>query len=332
MRGHERGLSLIEVLASVFLISIAIVPMLELYPTTLGINRETEYDLLLSAAAIRKMEELIGLHRGTGTGKRFYLHQEVSGMAGNWLARDGVSADNAQNTTTIKGAVVQAAGEFILFQPGTINSTPGVPGPGIPQGFGWWSDARLIETFPAGTWSFRLRRSAGGTDASTARFHVRVYKVPQTTSIVGAVELFSTTSPNFTYSTSQATSTWTTASVGPFTLSDEYLLAEIWLEAVTASTAHTVTLRVEGSTLEVPSQFTTSAPGASPPMSGASACTGLPNCRLVWTVATEASSATSGVGRRDTLSVVACRDANANNRCNTGELQVRYDAKITTRP
>ncbi len=333
MRGHEDGVSLIEILAAAFLISIAIVPMLALYPDTLGISRETEYDTILGAAAARKMEELITLHRAAVSSKKFYLHQEVSGMAGNWLAKDGVPPEVVQNTTTLKGAFAQTAGTFVLFQPGTTNSTTGTPGL-TPQGFGWWSNAPLIETFPAGTWSFRLRRSEGVTDTSTARFHVRVYRVPQNTSTAGAVELFSTTGPNFTYNTAAATTTWTTASVGPFTLTDEYLLVEIWLEAVTTSTSYTVTLRVEGSGLgdTARSQFTTTAPGPPPPTSGRAACTDLPNCRLVWTIATELSSATSGVGRRDRLNVVACRDANGNAVCNTGERQVRYDAKITTRP
>lgn len=332
MRGHEDGLSLIEVLAAAVLISIAIVPMLALYPNTLGISRETEYDVILSAAAVRKMEEVITLHRAAVPSKKFYLHQEVSGVVGNWLAKDAVPPEVVQNTTTLKGAFAQTAGTFVLFSPGTTNSTTGTPG-STPQGFGWWSDAPLIKTFRAGTWSFRLRRSAGATNGSTARFHVRVYRVPQNTSTAGAVELFSATGPNFTYRTTAATTTWTTVSVGPFTLTNEYLLMEIWLEAVTTSTSHTVTLRVEGSELgdTARSQFTTT-PGPPRPTSGTAACTDLPNCRLVWTIATERSSATSGVGRRDTLRVVACRDANGNGACNTGERQVRYDAKITTRP
>ena len=137
MKGHESGVSLIEILAAVFLISIAIVPMLELYPTTLGANRETEYDLILSTVALRKMEENINLLRG------------------------------------------QAA----------------------------------------------------------------------------------VADPN-----------------------------------------------------------------------GSATCTDLPNCFLTWTTTVELSSTTGGVGSLKTLNVTACEDANANSVCDAGERQVRYDAKITTRP
>ena len=66
--------------------------------------------------------------------------------------------------------------------------------------------------------------------------------------------------------------------------------------------------------------------------SGAEACTDLPNCRLTWTITTELSSAVTGVGQLKTLGVVACQDTNANTACDTGERQVRYDAKVTSRP
>ncbi len=66
--------------------------------------------------------------------------------------------------------------------------------------------------------------------------------------------------------------------------------------------------------------------------SGTEACTDLPTCRLTWTIATELSSAVTGVGQLKTLSVVACQDANGNAACDSGERQVRYDAKITSRP
>ncbi len=137
MRGHEDGVSLIELLAAAFLISIAIVPILTLYPNTLGINRETEYGMILSTVALRKMEENINLMRPSG----------------------------------------------------------------------------------------------------------------------------SVANPN-----------------------------------------------------------------------GTATCTDLPNCLLVWTTTTELSSATQGIGTLKTLNVVACQDTNGNSACDAGERQVRYDAKITSRP
>ncbi|MGH2405217.1 MAG: type IV pilus modification PilV family protein [bacterium] len=66
--------------------------------------------------------------------------------------------------------------------------------------------------------------------------------------------------------------------------------------------------------------------------SGTETCTDWPNCRLRWTISTEFSSATAGVGRLKTLNVVACEDRDGNTTCDSGERQVRYDTKITSRP
>ena len=66
--------------------------------------------------------------------------------------------------------------------------------------------------------------------------------------------------------------------------------------------------------------------------SGSAACPDLTQCLLVWTIATEASSATQGVGSLVDVSVTACVDANGNGACEVGEMQVRHDAKVTSRP
>lgn len=67
-------------------------------------------------------------------------------------------------------------------------------------------------------------------------------------------------------------------------------------------------------------------------VSGAETCTDLPNCRVEWTIATEASSAVAGVGSLRTLTTIACQDQDASNSCDAGEPQARYDTKITSRP
>jgi len=64
--------------------------------------------------------------------------------------------------------------------------------------------------------------------------------------------------------------------------------------------------------------------------SGTAACTDVPNCLLVWTITTEASSTLGGW--LNDISVVACQDTDLNNICEAGESQVRYDAKVTSRP
>ena len=66
--------------------------------------------------------------------------------------------------------------------------------------------------------------------------------------------------------------------------------------------------------------------------SGAEVCTDVANCRIQWTITTDLSSATQGVGVLKSVSVIVCQDANANGACEAGEDQVRYDTRVTSRP
>ena len=66
--------------------------------------------------------------------------------------------------------------------------------------------------------------------------------------------------------------------------------------------------------------------------SGSASCSDLPACLVQWTIATEASSATQGVGQLVDVTAIACVDSNSNGVCDAGETQVRYDAKVTSRP
>jgi len=66
--------------------------------------------------------------------------------------------------------------------------------------------------------------------------------------------------------------------------------------------------------------------------SGTEVCADLTGCRLTWAIATEASSAAQGVGSLVTVSVTACRDANASGTCEADEEQARLDTKVTSRP
>jgi hypothetical protein len=74
------------------------------------------------------------------------------------------------------------------------------------------------------------------------------------------------------------------------------------------------------------------------PVSGTETCddpadpADLPRCRVEWTIATELSSTTPGVGRLKTVTTVACQDRDASGTCDAGEEQVRYDTKVTSRP
>ncbi len=66
--------------------------------------------------------------------------------------------------------------------------------------------------------------------------------------------------------------------------------------------------------------------------SGAENCADFARCRVVWTIATEQSSGVSGVGQLVTVGVRACVDADGDLTCDSGEVQVRFDAKVTSRP
>lgn len=67
--------------------------------------------------------------------------------------------------------------------------------------------------------------------------------------------------------------------------------------------------------------------------SGSASCApDLPSCWLEWTVASETSSATPGVGILVAVTVMACLDGDADSSCDTTEQQARYDAKVTSRP
>ena len=66
--------------------------------------------------------------------------------------------------------------------------------------------------------------------------------------------------------------------------------------------------------------------------SGSAACSDVAGCLLVWTITTEATSTTPGVGRLVDVSVIACLDTDGNGVCDPGETQVRQDAKVTSRP
>ncbi len=69
MTAHERGHTLLEVLVSVLLLSLALAPLLQLYPSLVAAN-ESHRDLeQLAAAASSKLEEVgQGLRQGTTSG------------------------------------------------------------------------------------------------------------------------------------------------------------------------------------------------------------------------------------------------------------------------
>lgn len=55
----ETGLTLVEVLVAAFLIGVALVPLMQLYPQILEADQQSERSTIIGIAAGRKMEELM---------------------------------------------------------------------------------------------------------------------------------------------------------------------------------------------------------------------------------------------------------------------------------
>lgn len=63
---------------------------------------------------------------------------------------------------------------------------------------------------------------------------------------------------------------------------------------------------------------------------GSQACSTVPGCRVEWSVQPVLASGRAGWLRQ--VSVVACVDRDGSSSCGPGELQVRYDTRVTSRP
>lgn len=349
MRGHERGVSLIEILAAVFLISIAIIPMLELYPNTLGIQRETEYDVVLSAAAVRRMEQNINILRGpTGTPVAFDAFVD-QGSAGS-------------KTSTSAAITIGSSANYIVIQIGILGATAvssvTVGGTGATLLLArnhstatHRSELWRLQNPPTGTvtvvvtmavaakhsWvaaSFRNVLSAtplggnGGNDGNSLTPSVTISPRTADSMMVGGF-LYAGTDLIIGQGTGQTAIATDTTAGGAGANTSTHLARETnqgdtgidmdWaISGVTASKWVALTVELRGG------------PTVADP-NGSATCTDLPSCLLVWTTS-ELSSTTQGVGSLKTLNVVACQDTNGNSACDTGERQVRYDAKLTTRP
>ncbi len=345
MKGRERGSSLLEIVASVFLISIAIVPMLELYPTTLGANRETGYDLILSASAVRKMEEVItilrppevGFDASTAAGSSnadlsTSASINISPSANYFVILIGVrSTTQTVSSVNVGGSlaslliaanhpsIARRAELWRLQNPPTGSVTVTVTMTGSIRHA--WVGA-TFKNVDAGTPLGSSNSGTGNSDAPAVTINPRTansrmvggwylnVNLPATITqgagqtVIGSV---ATTGSNRT-STHLARET-TMGSAGT-DLTWTNSTSQNWVSLATELRG----IITVGST------------------SGNAVCSDLPNCRLVWTTATEASSTTEGVGRLSTVNVVACQDTNGNSACDAGERQVRYDAKVTSRP
>ena len=340
-------MTLVEVLVAAFLIGVALVPLLHLYPGTLGFNVDSEINARLSAAAVRKMEEVIGIIRAPSAANVVF---------DNSTREAQLAASSSSRTLTISPAA-----NYVLILIGLERASPatvlsvtvgGAAATLIAFGDQPYAGSEIrgelwgILNPPTGLQTVTVTLS-GSRDHSwiAASFT----NVSSTTPLGGnAMNTARSTTPNV----SLASRTANSLLVGGFTYDEATL-------TTTEGAGQTMIRESEIANASTNMSRETSAGSAGNDMnwsvtaasdswvaiivevrgaavvgssSGTAACSDLPNCLLVWTTTTELSSATSGVGRLDQVNVVACQDSNASSTCDTGERQVRYDAKVTTRP
>lgn len=87
MKTDQQGLTLLEVLTSVFLLTLALVPLLQLYPTLLDANRSYRDLEQLGLVAASKLEELsTSLRDGTtGAGSGSQPCDAAPGCVVSWV-------------------------------------------------------------------------------------------------------------------------------------------------------------------------------------------------------------------------------------------------------
>ncbi len=335
MRRREEGVSLPEVLVAALLIGIALVPLLHLYPGTLGFNLESEFDVRLSAAALRKAEELIGALRAT---------------AGT-VAFDAASFAQSPSTSVLTwthtpvGTPSLAVVGVMLADTGATVSTVTYGGQlmTLIRSDNWTSLAK--------TWLYRLASPPAGAQTVTVTLSAADDKVAGAITVTGSDT--STPISNHAGATgNSATPSVTVTSASGELVVDTVTLFEggTWTPGAgqterwdrqqtpvsgagsTEAGAASVTMSWTNTRADrwAISAASIKAAGAAAATSGTAACTDVPNCRLVWTIATELSSAVPGTLK--TVNVLACQDDNGNSACDGGERTVRYDTKVTSRP
>lgn len=193
-----------------------------------------------------KLAENLKILEARAAVKTLYFHQDVSPLAGNWIMFDGVVPNATSNTTSISQS--PSAANHTIIKPGVISTTTGTPGT-TPNGFGWFSDATMNGTFASGAWTFRVRKT---DNRSSIVGHpvFQVFRVPQNTSLTSAVRLFSfdATATDW-WAGNTASITYTSTTVGPFALTNEYLFIEVWDHETTVNAGKRLNLIVEGSEL-----------------------------------------------------------------------------------
>lgn len=202
--------------------------------------------------------------------KTFYFHSEVSALAGNWLLKEAAPELIVDDSTRDLTSAINNTS--ILYKPGVNNNSATVIGHGTTtaQGFGWWSDTALNGTFDAGAWTFTIRNE-DNRDSITSHFDINVFRVPQNTSVSSATLLFQHIGTVDFWTNSIKTTTETTATVDPFTFTNEYLFIEIWDHtAANPSSGRISRIHVEGSDLATANRSRVTTPNFTPPAAGTS--------------------------------------------------------------
>ncbi len=348
MRGYEAGVALVEILVALLLVGIALVPLMQLYPNTLGFNLDAEYDLRLSAAATRKTEELIGLLRVPSTQIAFDATASAASSTGTSSASITIGGNatyiviliGTRSTAAISSVTVGAASATrILWRNhataarrtelwGLANPPTGVRTITVTMGdsekHAWVaaSFSGVLGASPLG--------GTGGNDGTSGAPTVSINPRMGSTLMVGGF-LWDFGSGTITQVGSH-TAIGTVATSGGGNPNN--ILTHLAQETTPGSTGVSMAWSVSGASrawVALAAELRGAAVVASP--NGSAPCpTDLTACLLVWTTTTQYSGGAQGVGVLSILTVVACEDANGNNACDTGERQARYDTKVTSRP
>lgn len=334
-------MSLAEILVAALLIGIALVPLLQLYPGTLGFNLESDFDMRLSAAAVRKMEENITIlrvppvvfdasARARATAASSSVTMIIGSSANYFVILIGIQSTTIQvSSVTVGGTAAtlllarnHAGGShrselWRLQNPPTGSVSVAVTLTGsVSHGFVAASFRNVLAATPLG--------SSAGSDGSSLTPSVTITPRTAASMMVGG---FVIAGSGLTITQGGGQAVIDTRTTGGGT-STTHLAQEI--NQGDTGTVMDWTSSATGNWVALAAELRGTVPvGAA---SGTATCTDVPNCLLVWTIATELSSTVRAVEQLRTLNVTACQDTNGNSACDSGERQVRYDAKITSHP
>lgn len=185
----------------------------------------------------------------------FYLHAEAAPATagpGNCLMKTAPPEAPSNAATTV---LATTSTVFILNCGTTAIDTTVTTHPAPPVGMGgWWSDSALTGTFAQGPWTFHLRES-DNEPSVTGHWFVAVFRCTSNAA-AGCIGIFNTDDSSADRWTGSAAGTTGIFSVGvgSFTLSNEFLLVNIYMHVTGGASQNTkMNFIIEG--MELPPPF-----------------------------------------------------------------------------